>query len=224
MKNIVLLFSIYFVFSNVNMVAQSSVHNLDGESYNVSAGIHSGVFDSNHKGSYPLNIGVVLQYDYYPDIRNNLFFGSELGTFFAFSDTDVYGRKTRDVFVDITLYPGISIPLEKRKAKNKNPQKLIKYFKDVRRLNLALGFTVIYPLRKRSEGSGVNIDAIKPAIGFSFRSSYELKNRVSAFLNISRISKDLDGYAVTGTTIHMDNVNKVTYVFKLGILYSFITK
>ncbi len=222
-KKTITIITIVLVFLHINTNAQS-VHEILGESYNISAGIHSGIFDSNHNGTYPLNIGVVLQYDYYPDVRSNLYFGGQLGSFFAFSDNDKYGRKTRDVFVDFTFYPGISFPLEKNTGKSKNPGKVIKYLKDVRRLNVSLGFTAVFPTRKRSEGAGVNTDAIKPGIGLAFKTSYELKNRISAFLNVSRINRDLDGYAFTGNNPNRSNVNQVTYIFKLGIIYSFINK
>ncbi len=223
MKKALTVLTIVLIFLHTQINAQS-VHEILGESYNISAGIHSGVFDSNHNGAYPLNIGVVLQYDYYPDVRSNLYFGGQLGSFFAFSGDDKYGRKTRDVFVDFTFYPGISLPLEKSTVKSKNPGKVIKYLKDVRRLNVSLGFTAVFPTRKRSEGSGVNTDAIKPGIGFALKASYELKNRISIFLNITRINRDLDGYAFTGNNPNKSNVNQVTYIHKLGIIYSFINK
>ncbi len=210
--------------SFTNMSAQSSVHDIIGESYKLSGGIHSGIFDSNHAGNYPLNIGVLLQYNYYPDIRNNLFFGGELGSFFAFSGSDKYGRRTRDVFIDFTFYPGISIPLEKNSKTSKNPGKIIKYLKDVRRLDFSLGFIAIFPTRKRSEGSGVNNNSIKPGIGFSARASYELKDRIGIFLNVSRINKDLDGYAVVGSAPNRNNEFSVTYIYKIGVMYNFIHK
>jgi len=223
-KKAILFLPLFLIYSVSFISAQSSVHDIIGESYKISGGIHSGIFDSNHAGNYPLNIGVVLQYNYYPDIRNNLFFGGELGSFFAFSGSDKYGRRTRDVFVDFTFYPGISFPLDKNGQTFKNPKKIIKYYKDVRRLDVSLGFIAVFPTRKRSEGHGVNTNAIKPGIGFSLRASYELKNRISIFLNTSRISRDLDGYAVIGTSPNRNNHNNVTYIYKIGVMYTFIHK
>ncbi len=222
-KKAITILSFVLIFLHTNINAQS-VHEILGESYNISAGIHSGIFDSNHNGAYPLNIGVTLQYDYFPDIRNNFYFGGQVGSFFAFSDTDKYGRKTRDVFVDVTFYPGISFPLEKSTVKSKNPGKVVKYLKDVRRFNVSLGFTAVFPTRKRSEGSGVNTGAIKPGIGFALKASYELKNRISVFLSTTRINRDLDGYAFHGNTPNKSNKNQVTYIHKIGVLYSFINK
>ena len=224
MKKALLFIPLFLIYTVSFISAQSSIHSIIGESYKLSGGIHSGIFDSNHAGNYPMNIGVVLQYNYYPDIRNNLFFGGELGSFFAFSDTDKYGRKTRDVFIDFSFYPGISFPLEKNGQTFKNPKKLIKYYKEVRRLDVSLGFIAVFPTRKRSEGGGVNNTTIKPSIGFSLRASYELKNRISIFFNTSRINRDLDGYGVIGTNPNKFNKNSVTYIHKIGMIYTFIRK
>jgi len=207
---------------NSNAQRETSIYKGDliGESIDLAAGIHTGFFNSNHAG-LPFNIGIIGQFNYTPDVRNNWFLGIESGFFYTTSGEDKYYRKTNDVFIDFSIYPGIIIKF-KSKAHSGKKEKLDD-IKTLRKLKIGLGLTVTGPIRKRSEGSRVNNDAIKPGFGFSLRTSYDLKYRLSLYGSIARINRDLDGYSNENSgSIHPSDDNKynVTYIYKLGILWT----
>jgi len=153
------------------------------------------------------------------------YLGTELGAFFTSSQIDKYGRETNVALADISVFPGISIPIGSKVIKTDNGNKLLRKLKTTRRLNFGFGFTVVFPLRKRSAGSRVKTDAIKSGLGFSLRSSFDLKNRLAIFANITRIGKDLDGYSIIGSnTPSNDNKHEVSYYYKIGVLWNFIRK
>lgn len=224
MKKILFIPIIILILFSLNSNAQRATsiykNNLKGESIEISGGIHTGVFDSNHAG-IPFNIGIVSQFKYIPNIEKRWFIGVEGGLFYARSGIDKYNRQTNDVFVDFSIFPGVKILL--KKPKYKNDTKKTKVLKKGKFIKVGVGFTVTTPLRKRSSGSRVNTDAIKPGLGISLRTSYDLKNRLSLFGIINRVGRDLDGYSNKDTSSIKpsdDNKHSVTYVFKLGVLWS----
>ncbi len=192
-----------------------------------SVGIHTGLFDSNQSVYFPYNIGIVSKFDYTPDIFKKLFLGTEAGMFFTASQKDDLGRETRLVFTDISLYPGMSFPIKSNISPDDSPKSVLRKLKNQRKIKVAFGLNIAIPLRKNSYGSGVNNDAIKTGLGLTLRTSYDLPNRVTLFANVTRISKDLDGYAYKGNgTLERSNGNKhnVSYILKLGASWNFLRR
>ena len=192
-----------------------------------SIGIHTGIFDSNQSVYFPYNIGINSKFEYTPDIFKKLFLGTEAGMFFTASQKDKLGRETRLVFADVSLYPGISIPLKSGISPDDKPKTIIRKLKRQRKIKLALGLNIAIPIKKQSYGSGVNNNAIRSGIGLTLRTSYDLPNRITVFANVSRISKDLDGYAYKSeNSSERSNGNKynVSYIMKLGVSWNFLRK
>jgi hypothetical protein len=202
---------------------------LVGESSDYSLGIHTGVFDCNQTLRYPYNIGVVGQFNYIPDVTKNWYFGAELGAFYTQGQEkgDIWGRSTKAAFADITVYPGLSFPVGSSFAQEDNATLRLKKLAQSRKFRIGLGFTIALPLLKKSSGITVNNEPINAGFGFSLRTSYDLPNRLTLFFNATRIGKDLDGLAFANnntTELHEDNDYKVSYYYKLGILWNFSRK
>jgi hypothetical protein len=203
--------------------------NLNGEFSDYSIGIHTGAFDCNQTVKYPYNIGVVGQYNYVPDVSKNWYFGAELGAFYTQGKekADNYGRSVKSALADLTIYPGLSFPLSSEFASEDNAVLRLKKMAQARKFRVGLGFTVVMPLIKKSEGVGVNVDAVKAGFGFSMRTSYDLPNRLTLFANASRIGRDLDGLGFvssTSTEKVAGNESKVSYYYKLGVLWNFVAR
>jgi hypothetical protein len=224
-------FVLSFIFPAVN--AQQGMltaeETLLGEASDFSLGIHTGAFDCNQTVKYPYNIGVVGQYNYTPDVSKNWFFGAELGAFYTQGNekSDNYGRKVKGAFADITVYPGLSFPIGTSFAEEDNATLRLKKLAQARKFRIGLGFTVALPLIKKSEGVGVNLDPVKAGFGFSLRTSYDLPNRLTIFANGTRIGSDLDGLGFvnnTSTERIAGNEKKVSYYYKIGVLWNFVKK
>jgi len=224
-------FVLLFIFPTVN--AQQgmliSEETLLGEASDFSIGIHTGAFDCNQTVKYPYNIGVVGQYNYTPDVSKNWFFGAELGAFYTQGNekADNWGRKVKGAFADITVYPGLSFPIGTSFAEEDNATLRLKKLAQARKFRIGLGFTVALPLIKKSEGVGVNLDPVKAGFGFSLRTSYDLPNRLTIFANGTRIGRDLDGLGFvnnTSTERIAGNLKKVSYYYKIGVLWNFVKK
>ena len=105
-----------------------------------------------------------------------------------------------------------------------NPMLRLKKMISARKFRVGAGFTIAVPLSVNSDGVGVNTDNIKPGFGFSFRTSYDLANRLTLFANGTRISRDLDGLGYVSETSSEPvpgNEHKVTYYYKIGVLWNF---
>lgn len=205
----------------------TSEEDLTGEASEFLVGIHTGLFDCNQTVKYPYNIGILAQYNYIPDVSKKLFIGAELGAFYTGSKEDDYFRKTRVSLADITFYPGLSFPVGANLSPDDTATKRLKKLANSRKFRVGLGFTIALPLLKKSEGSRVNTDAIKPGIGFSLRTSFELPNRLTLFGHATRIGRDLDGYSTLNPSSvepSSDNENNATYYYKLGLLWNFMGK
>lgn len=205
----------------------TSEEELIGEASEFFIGLHTGIFDCNQSVKYPFNIGMVAQYNYLPDVSGKWFFGAELGAFYTASGEDKLNRRTKLGLVDISIYPGISFPVNANITSDDNNILRRKKLAQARKLRFALGFVVAIPVKKASEGPGVNLDAIKPGLGLTLRSSYDLPNRLTLFLNITRIGRDLDGYAYKSPVSNeRSNGNKhdLSYYYKLGVLWNFFRK
>ena len=230
MKKILYILSILtFIIISLNINAQQGIllsdEELLSEDSEFAIGIHTGIFDCNQTVKYPYNIGILAQYNYIPNIAKNWYFGGEVGAFFTSSPADEYGRKTQVFLTDITVYPGMSFPIGVKISPDDNVTTKLKKLRNARKFKIGLGFTVVLPLQKRSSGSRVNNEAIKPSIGFSLRTSYDLPNRLTLFANATRVGSDLDGYSLVNTTRlepSSDNENSTTYYYKLGILWNFL--
>ena len=221
---LVLSLLLFNITVNGQQVMQFSSNDIVGESAELQVGIHSGIFDCNQTIFFPYNVGVVIQYNYIPDITKKLFLGAEVGTFFTASDIDDNNRKTQAAFTDITIYPGLSFPLNLDLKSNDSAKSRFNKLASTRRFRIGLGFTVAIPIRKRATGSNVNNDAVKTGVGFSLRTSYEMKDRLSIFFNVTRIGRDMDAYSyVDNTTVRTPgNEHNVTYIYKLGMLWNFL--
>lgn len=228
---LILGITISFMASNSN--AQDTTSPSDepffGESADFLIGINSGVFDCNSWVKYPYNIGAVAQFNYFPDLTKNWFFGAEVGAFYTQSTEkgDKWGRESKGAFADITLYPGLSFPIGNSFSAEDNEVLRLKKLAQARKFKVGLGFTIAIPIVKKSEGVGVNVDAVKPGFGFSARTSYDLNKRLSIFANATRIGRDLDGLGFinkTSTERIEGNKYKVTYYYKIGVLWNFIRK
>jgi len=205
----------------------TSEEELLGETSEFAIGLHSGIFDCNQSVTYPFNIGVVAQYNYIPDVSGKWFFGSELGTFYTASGEDKLHRKTKLAIMDISIYPGISFPINAKITSDDNKVLRLKKLAQARKFRVALGLAIAIPLMKKSEGPGVNLDAIKPGLGVTLRTSYDLPNRLTLFWNVTRIGRDLDGYAYKSPTSNeRSNGNKhnLSYFHKIGVLWNFLHK
>ena len=233
MKKIILLFTsiILPLLYSYNIKAQEMIDlnqvKYFGEESDFSIGIHTGFFDSNQSIKFPFNIGILTQFNYIPDVSKRWFIGAEIGGFFTTGGIDKLGRTTKTMIADITIYPGYSIPINSKISYEDNLITRLKKEKIARKLKIGLGFAIAIPIQKKSYGSGVNNEAVNTGIGFSLRTSYDLPNRIALFGNITRIGKDLDGYAYlnNGTSERSPgNKHLVTYIFKLGILWNFLKK
>ncbi|HHH54649.1 MAG TPA: hypothetical protein ENK91_13390 [Bacteroidetes bacterium] len=230
MRKLSILTAVFFMVFIYNAYGQqgmlTSEENLIGESQDFMIGIHTGAFDCNQSVKYPYAIGVVGQYNYVPDITEKFFFGGEAGLFYTGSGEDKLTRKTRLVLGDITVYPGLSFPFGANITADDNATMRLKKLAQARRIRVGLGFTASFPIVKKSEGPGVNLDQVKPGVGFSLRSSIDLPNRLTLFLNATRIGRDLDGYAYKGQTAERSDGNKsnVSYYYKLGVMWNFLRK
>ena len=205
----------------------TSEETLLGESSDFFVGLHTGIFDCNQTTKYPFNIGVVAQYNYVPDVSKKWFFGAELGAFYVYGKEDALNRTTKLGLGDITVFPGISFPVFTKIRTTDNTSLRLKKISRSRRIRLGLGFTAVFPLLKGSEGPGVNVDAIKPGYGFSWRSSLDLPKRITVFINLTRIGRDLDGLAYkSSTSFERSNGNKhgESYYYKVGIMWNFLKK
>lgn len=231
MKRIQLIINIIFIFlvAILSSNAQQKYivnNNIDGESSDFLIGIHTGLFDSNqHTTAY--NIGVVSKYNYIPYSSGRWFLGSELGMFYATSKADDLNRSTKVGIVDISIFPGYSIPIRVNLKSDDSISKKYKKLENARKLRFGLGLAVSIPIFKRSEGGGVNVDEIKPYFGLSAKSSLDLNYRISLFGTITRIGRDMDGLAYkseTSTDRSNGNDHDVTYYFKFGVLWNFIKK
>ncbi len=218
-------FTLSFNSLNAQEGMLTSEEALIGESSDFFVGLHTGIFDCNQTTKYPYNIGVIAQYNYIPDVAKKWFFGAELGTFYVFGKKDALDRKTRLALGDITVYPGMSFPINTKINPDDNAALRLKKLSKSRRVRIGLGFTAAFPLMKKSSGPGVNVDAIKAGIGFSLRSSYDLPNRMTLFLNVTSIGRDMDGLAYkSSTSLERSNGNKhnVSYYYKIGIMWNFL--
>lgn len=230
-KSFVLLVILSFLYFSLSAQQGMLVadENLNGEGSDYSLGIHTGAFDCNQTVKYPYTIGVLGQYNYVPDVSKNWYFGAELGAFYTQGKEkdDKYGRLVKAAFADLTIYPGLSFPLGSEFAEEDNAVLRLKKMAQARKFRIGLGFTVAMPLIKKSEGVGVNVDPIKAGFGFSLRTSYDLPNRLTLFANATRIGRDLDGLGFvnsTSTERIAANEHKVSYYYKLGILWNFLAK
>lgn len=232
MRRIILIITVFVItLSFGSLSAQegmlTSEETLIGESSDFFIGLHTGIFDCNQTVKYPYNFGAIAQYNYIPDVSKKWFFGGELGVFYVSGKEDALDRKTKLALADITVYPGISFPISSKINPDDNAALRLKKLANSRRVRVGLGFTAVLPLLKKSEGHGVNIDGIKPGIGFSLRTSYDLPNRMTLFLNITRIGRDLDGFAYkSSTSLERSNGNKhdESYYYKIGFMWNFIKK
>lgn len=232
MKKLLNILSIFsFTLLSFPSIAQqgmlTSEEGLVGDASEFLIGIHTGLFDCNQTIKYPYNIGVLAQYNYIPDVTKKLFIGGELGAFYSGSKADDYGRKTRVTLADITVYPGLSFPVGANLSSNDNTTRRLKKLSKSRKLSVGLGFTVAIPLHRKSEGSRVNTEAIKPGLGFSIRTSFDLPNRLTLFGHATRIGRDLDGYSnysINSIEPSSDNEKNATYYYKLGLLWNFLGK
>jgi len=212
-------------FLSINANAQSVTkfdRGLFGEDSEFAIGVHTGIFDSNQSVLFPFNVGVLAQYNYIPDVSRKFYMGAESGLFFTRSKADKLGRTTNLVFGDITVYSGFSFPIKANTGSDDKYTEKVKKRVAAPKIRISPGFVVIFPIYKRSGGSGVNNESIKTSIGFALRMSYHLRSRISIFANISRINRDLDGYAYKGEdTNERSNGNKhdVTYIFKTGVMW-----
>ena len=218
----------FFAFSG-NISAQhgmlTSKNDIIGEASEFFIGLHSGIFDANQTGRYPYNIGVVVKYNYIPNVTKRLFLGSELGVFYVTSDKDDLFRKLQATFLDMTFYPGYSIPLGTKIRVQDNASIRVKKFSQARKFKIGMGFTVIVPLKVSSTGATTNnSEAVKSGIGVSLRTSFDLPNRVSLFASVTRIGRDLDGFGVHPGSIepHAGNLHDVSYYLKVGFSWNFL--
>ncbi|MGE5354800.1 MAG: hypothetical protein ACM3PT_01045 [Deltaproteobacteria bacterium] len=232
-KSLLLVFGVFMFFISQNTIAQETQQSDDqvfGESSDFLIGIHSGVFDCNSWVKYPYNIGAVAQFNYIPDLTKNWFFGAEVGAFYTQSKEEKpekWGRSTKGAFADITVYPGLSFPIGTGYSSEDNEVLRLKKLAQARKFKVGLGFTVAIPLVKKSEGVGVNTDAVKAGFGFSARTSYDVTKKLSIFANATRIGRDLDGLGFinkTSTERIEGNKHKTTYYYKIGVLWSFLGK
>lgn len=228
---LLLILGIVISFTATNTNAQDTTSPSEepffGESADFLIGINSGLFDCNSWVKYPYNIGAVAQFNYIPDLTKNWFFGAEVGAFYTAAKGDKYARETKAAFADISLYPGLSFPIGTSFSAEDNEVLRLKKLAQARKFKVGLGFTVAVPIVKKSEGVGVNVDAVKPGFGFSARTSYDLTRRLAIFANATRIGKDLDGLGFinkTSTERIEGNKYKVTYYYKIGVLWNFIRK
>ncbi len=218
----VYLFFLNFVSAQQGML--TSEEDLIGKSSDFFVGLHTGIFDSNQSIKFPYNIGVVAQYNYIPDVTKRWFFGAEAGAFFTASKEDALNRKTKMILGDITLYPGWSFPIAAKISPDDNAAIRLKKLSLARKARIGLGFTATIPILKKSEGNGVNLNAIKPGFGLTLRSSYELPNKLTVFMNATMVNQDLDGYAYkSNTSSERSNGNKhdASFYLKLGFLWNF---
>lgn len=223
------IISFFYFSSSAQQGMLVADENLNGEGSDYSLGIHTGVFDCNQTVKYPYNIGILGQYNYIPDVSKNWYFGAELGAFYTQGKEkdDKYGRSVKAAFADLTIYPGLSFPLGSEFAEEDNAVLRLKKMAQARKFRIGLGFTVAMPLIKKSEGHGVNVDPVKAGFGFSLRTSYDLPNRLTLFANATRIGRDLDGLGFvssTSTERIEANEHKVSYYYKVGILWNFLAK
>ena len=205
----------------------TSEEELIGETSEFSFGLHTGIFDCNQSYNYPFNIGVVAQYHYVPDISKKMFFGTEMGIFYTTGREDKLNRKTKLTIMDISVFPGLSFPINSKITSNDNSLTRMKKLSKARKISFALGLALAIPLQKKSEGHGVNINAIKPGLGLTLRTSYDMPNRLMVFLSATRIGRDLDGYAYQSSTSNVrsnGNKHNATYYYKFGILWNVFNK
>lgn len=215
---------IVFLSLTVNAQSDNKKENLMGLRSQVSAGLHFGIFDSNQSVKYPLSFGVAAKYEYIPNMMKNFFIGSEIGAFYSTSKLDKLNRKTNILLSDISIYPGYIFALGADFSENDSEVIRMKKMAKAKKIKVGLGLTVAFPLSKNSEGHGVNLNEIKPGVGFSFLTSYTLTNQLNVFFNATRIGRDLDGYAyVNDSSDVRSNGNKhnVSYYYKLGLMRNF---
>lgn len=232
MKKLIALSCFLILFTTSDLFSQANDY-ISGdyllkESFDFSLGVNTGFFDSNQHPTYPFNFGVVAQYNYVPDVSKKWFFGAEVGAFYTQVEEkpEKWGRSLRAAFADITIYPGISFPLNTKYSEDDNPASRLRKMNDARKFRVGLGFTVAIPLMVESEGIGANPDQVKTGIGFSLRTSYDFTNRLTLFANGTRIGRDMDGFGHVGNSdiIASGNEHKATYYYKVGVLWHFIEK
>ncbi len=215
---------------STSLLGQGYANNMNGvfeESIDFSIGLHTGFFDSNQSLAFPYNIGMLAQFDYTPNISKKLYLGTEAGMFFTASSKDKLGRETRVVIADISIYPGLSFPIHSNISPDDKIMTKIRKLRKMRKFKVGFGVNIAIPVQKRSAGNGVNNNAIKTGIGLTLRTSYDLPNRMSLFANLTRISRDLDGYAYKNdSSMERSNGNRhnATYIFKLGFIWNFLAK
>jgi hypothetical protein len=233
MKKLIALFGFLIFFTASDLFSQATDYISDDfllkESFDFSVGVNTGFFDSNQHPTYPLNFGIVAQYNYIPDVSKNWFFGAELGAFYTQIEEkpEKWGRSLRAAFADITIYPGLSFPINPKHSDNDNAATRLRKINDAKKFRVGLGFTVAIPLMVKSEGIGANPDQVKTGIGFSLRTSYDFTNRLTLFANGTRIGRDMDGfgYISNDSGIPLEgNEHKATYYYKVGVLWHFLEK
>lgn len=224
-KLITLITFILFTGTFYAQVNYSTDQRLVGDNVDYGLGIHVGAFDCNSWVKYPYTIGADFQFNYVPDVMKKWFIGTEVGAFYAGSGADKFGRKTSGMYADFTFYPGLSFPVGSNYMEEDNATLRYKKMAESRKFRVGMGFTIATPLYKNSSGINTNLKTIKTGFGFSFRTSYDLPKRLTIFGDATRISRDLDGLARESSASlepYVSNNHKVTYYYKLGILWNFV--
>lgn len=213
------LFTIVLFTSQV--FAQSTVvqeEKLVGKDSEFLVGLHTGIYDCNQEYSYPVNLGLNLQYNFIPNVFKKFFFGGELGVFYSANPEDGNFRTRNTLLANLTLYPGLKFNLNKKEF----PEEVGSVAEAVsRKASIAIGLTGGLPLVVKGTGSTFNADHAKMGIGFSILGDYEITSKIAVFGSFSWINKDTDGFGWTTDRKEKTPGNEFDQTFfgKLGVAY-----
>lgn len=219
LRNVLSLFAmVIFTYPLISQNAVVQEQRLIGSESDFMIGLHTGIYDCNQEYSYPINLGLNLQYNYTPNIFKKFFFGGELGVFYSWNPEDGNFRTRNTTLANLTIYPGLKFNLSKKEF----PEEVSSVAEAVsRKASIAAGFTVGLPLVVNGTGSTFNADHAATGIGVSILGDYEITERIAVFGSFSWINKDTDGFGWTADRAEktIGNEYDQTFFGKLGVAF-----
>lgn len=193
---------------------------LVGSGYDLYLGVHSGIYDCNQSFDYPYNLGVFTQFNYSPEVMENFFMGVELGAFFAQGGENEWSMDNGIYIGHVSIYPGFSLPLAKRKLSEKAELHSRLY---ARKLRFAGGVTYGLPFTVTGYRLMPGREFASSGLGFSGMILLDIGSRMSLLLSGTRLYSDTDGlgFKPDGAR-NPGNLHDRSYWYKLGIAYNLV--
>jgi hypothetical protein len=192
---------------------------LVGSTSDFLVGFHTGFFDCNQRYFYPLNLGVMGQYNYIPNAMKMWYFGAEIGAFYAQNGLDGNNREMGLLATHISIFPGLKFNFRGRKYDNEGDFRQGAFASS---LKIALGPTVGIPLKTYGTGPYYHPENAHAGFGFTAMALYQVTQRFSLFVSSTYIAADMDGFGFdpeTGAMIGGNEYN-ASWWYKVGFAYN----